>query len=100
MTVSTAFCVDYHCCYCCAATIAEGAANGSEYDVTISGRTLTGGKFNAGGSAWRLIHTISVRLSVVMLSSTVETVEGDDVKFALELDKIPANEPFISEASG
>ena len=79
-----------------AATIAEAAANGSKYDVTISGRTLTGGKFNV------MVLPFAVKtfdfceaIGGYAIFNRLISVDGDDVKFALELDEIPANEPFI-----
>lgn len=95
LTVSTAFSADLAAATA-AATIAEGAANGSEYDVTISGRTLTGGKFNVMVLPFEVnTYDFCQAIGGYAIFNRLVSVEGDDVKFALELDKIPANEPFI-----
>ena len=87
-----------------AATITEAAANGSKYDVTISGRTLTANTWNVmvlpfAVKPYDFCNTIGNYAVFNRLQKVETDAEGDAVKdkiyFKLEMSEIPANEPFL-----
>lgn len=78
------------------ADIKDAAANGSDYYVYISGRKLNGNKWNV------LVLPFEVKtfdfckvIGGYAVFNVLKSAEGDNVKFGLELDKIPANQPFL-----
>jgi len=78
------------------ADIKDAAANGSDYYVYISGRKLNGNKWNV------LVLPFEVKtfdfckvIDGYAVFNVLKSAEGDNVKFGLELDKIPANQPFL-----
>ncbi len=80
------------------ATIATAAANGSEYTVTISGRTLTAGKWNTmvlpfEVTTFQFCEAIDGYAVFNTLKSA--SAASNSVKFELQLEKIPANTPFL-----
>ena len=85
------------------ATITDAANNGEEYNVTISGRKLTANKWNV------MVLPFAVKpldfcnaIGQYAVFNTLKSVEKDaedplkdKIYFKLELDKIPANTPFL-----
>ena len=95
LTISTTFTADLAAATA-EATITEAANNGSKYDVTISGRKLNANAWNV------LVLPFEVKtfdfckaINGYAVFNVLKSVDGDDVKFKLELDKIPANQPFL-----
>ena len=80
------------------ADIATAAANGSKFDVTISGRTLTANVWNVMVLPFKVktfdfCKTIGCYAIFDVLSSA--NAESNTLRFALELDELPANTPFL-----
>lgn len=85
------------------ATIATGVANGSAYNVTISGRSLKAMQWNA------MVLPFAVKpldfcnaIGKYAVFNTLDKVEKDasdplqdKIFFTLEMDEIPANTPFL-----
>ena len=107
LTISNEFSADLAAATA-AATIAEAAANGSKYDVTISGRTLNANKWNM------MVLPFAVEplkfcnaIGQYAVFNTLESVKKDEtdplkdkVYFKLELNEIPANTPFLVKPLG
>ena len=87
-----------------ATVIAAGTANGNEYSVTIHGRTLKAGQFNA------MVLPFAVKpldfcnaIGGYAIFNTLKKVERDvsndvlkdKLYFQIVLDEIPANTPFL-----
>ena len=78
------------------ATITEGANNGSAYTVTISGRKLNANAWNVLVLPFEVsTFDFCKAINGYAVFNVLKSAEGDDVKFKLELDKIPANQPFL-----
>ena len=80
------------------ADIATAAANGSKFDVTISGRTLNANVWNVmvlpfTVKTFDFCKTIGCYAIFDVLSSA--NAESNTLRFALELDELPANTPFL-----
>ena len=79
-------------------TIAVAAANGGNYDVTITGRKLTAGKWNTlvlpfEVTTFQFCEAIGGYAVFNTLKSA--SAASNSVKFELQLEKIPANTPFL-----
>ena len=95
LEISTVFEADFAAATA-ATTIAEAAANGSEYNVTISGRTLNADKWNV------MVLPFAVKpldfckaVDQYAVFNTLKSAENGNVKFGLCYDEIPANQPFL-----
>ena len=85
------------------ATITDAANNGEEYDVTISGRTLNGNKWNVMVLPFAIkpldfcnaIGQYAVFNTLKSVEKDAEDPLKDKIYFKLELDEIPANTPFL-----
>ena len=84
--------------------IAEAAANGSEYEVTIKGRALKAGQWNAMVLPFEIEPLeFCNALGQYAVFNTLDKVEKDannevlkdKIYFKLEMNKIPANIPFL-----
>ena len=80
-----------------AAKIAEAAANGSEYNVTISGRKLNGGVWNAmvlpfDVDAFEFCEAIG---GYAIFNTLKSTTTPSNVQFGLFTGTLKANEPFL-----
>ena len=80
------------------ADIATAAANGSKFDVTISGRTLNANVWNVmvlpfTVKTFDFCKTIGCYAIFDVLSSA--NADSNTLRFALELDELPANTPFL-----
>ena len=95
LTVSTTFTADLAAATV-VATITEAAANGSNYDVTISGRKLNADKWNV------MVLPFAVKpldfcntVDQYAVFNTLKSAENGNVKFGLCYETIPANQPFL-----
>ena len=77
-------------------TITDAAANGSNYDVTISGRKLNADKWNV------MVLPFAVKpldfcntVDQYAVFNTLKSAENGNVKFGLCYETIPANQPFL-----
>ena len=79
-----------------AATIAEAAANGSEYNVTISGRKLNGGVWNAMVLPFDVdAFEFCEAIGGYAIFNTLKSAENGNVKFGLWTGTLKAGEPFL-----
>ena len=78
------------------ATITEGANNGSAYTVTISGRKLNANAWNVLVLPFEVsTFDFCKAIDGYAVFNVLNSAKGGNVKFKLELDKIPANQPFL-----
>ena len=86
-------------------TIQEAGGNGNKYDVTISGRTLTANTWNVMVLPFA-VNTLDFcnAIGSYAIFNTLQKVEKDasdpthlkdKIYFQIELNEIPANQPFL-----
>ena len=95
LTISTTFTADLAAATA-KATIAEAAANGSEYNVTISGRKLNGGVWNALVLPFEITaYEFCEAIGEYAVFNTLTSAKDGNVKFAYSIGTLKANEPFL-----
>lgn len=84
-------------------TIAEAVSNGSEYDVTITGRTLNANAWNVMVLPFKVkaldfcntIGTYAVFNTLKSVEKDADDASKDKIYFQLQMEEIPANQPFL-----